>query len=78
MSSSSSDDEYLAVVAFALSKSKRRHKKLVIDFLKKRDEEGSCNMVRKLAVDDREMYFRYMRMTPDRKKYTYFFWALLL
>ena len=26
-------------------------------------------MVRKLAVDDREMYFRYMRMTPDRKEY---------
>ena len=26
-------------------------------------------MVRELAVDDRKMYFRYMRMTPDRKKY---------
>ena len=26
-------------------------------------------MVRKLAVDDKEMYFRYMRMTPDRKEY---------
>ena len=26
-------------------------------------------MVRKLAVDDREMHFRYMRMTPDRKEY---------
>ena len=26
-------------------------------------------MVREFAVDDREMYFRYMRMTPDRKEY---------
>ena len=69
MSSSSSDDEYLALVAFALSKSKRRHKKLVRDFLKKRDEEGSYNMVRELAMGDREMYFRYMRMTPDRMEY---------
>ena len=39
MSSSSSDDEYFARVAFASSKSKRRHKKLITDFLKKRDEE---------------------------------------
>ena len=69
LSSLSTDDQYLAFVAFTLSKSKRRHKKLVKDFLKKRDEEGSYNMVRKLAVDDRKMYFRYMRMTPDRKKY---------
>ena len=40
---------------------------MVRDFLKKRDEEGRYNMVRKLAVDDREMYLSYMRMTPDRK-----------
>ena len=26
-------------------------------------------MVRELAVDDREMYFRYVRMTPDRMEY---------
>ena len=61
LSSSSSDDEYLAPVAFALSKSKRRHKKLVRDFLKKRDEEGSYNMVRELTEGDREIYFRYTR-----------------
>ena len=24
-------------------------------------------MVREIAVGDREIYFRYMRMTPDRK-----------
>ena len=34
----------------------------------KRDEEGSYKMVRKLAVGNREMRFRYMRMTPDRKE----------
>ena len=67
LSSSSSDDEYSALVAFALSKSKRRYKNLVKDFLKKRDEQGSYNMVRELAMGDREMYFRYMLMTPDRK-----------
>ena len=26
-------------------------------------------MVRELAVGEREMYFRYMRMTPDRKEH---------
>ena len=61
LSSSSSDDEYLALVALALSKSKQRHKKLVRDFLMKRDEEGSYNMVRELTVGNREMYFRYTR-----------------
>ena len=65
MSSSSSDDEYLALAAFALSKSKRRHKKWVRDFLKERDE---YKMVLDLAICDREMYFRYMRMTPDQKE----------
>ena len=29
--------------------------------LKKKDEEGSYNMVRELTVGDREMYFRYTR-----------------
>ena len=42
---------------------------MVRDFLKKRDEVGSYNMARELAVDDREMYFRYMRMAPDRKEH---------
>ena len=28
-------------------------------------------MVRKLAMGDREMYFRYMRMTPDRMEYLF-------
>ena len=26
-------------------------------------------MVRKLAVNDREIYFKYMRMKPNRKEY---------
>ena len=43
------------------------------DFLKKRDEEGSYNMVRELAMGDREMYFRYKRM----KWSTCFFWSFL-
>ena len=30
--------------------------------MKKRDEEGSYNMVKELAVGNREMYFKYMRM----------------
>ena len=38
-------------------------------FLKKRDEEGGYNMVRELAVGDREMYLKYMRMTPDQKEH---------
>ena len=42
---------------------------MLTDFLKKRDEEGSYNMVRELAVGDREMYFRYMQMAPDRKEH---------
>ena len=33
-------------------------------------------MVLELAVGDRETYFRYMRMTPDRKEHL-FLWALL-
>ena len=28
-------------------------------------------MVRELAVDDREMYFRYARMTPYRKEFLF-------
>ena len=28
-------------------------------------------MVRELAVGDREMYFRYMRMTTDRKEHLF-------
>ena len=69
MNSSTSDHEYLALVAFALSKSKRRHKKLVRDFLKKRDEEGSYNVVLELTVGDRDMYFRYMQMAPNRMQH---------
>ena len=38
-------------------------------FLKKRDEEGGYNMVRELVVGDRELYSRYMRMTPDQKEH---------
>ena len=36
--------------------------------MKKRDE-GSSNIARELAEGDREMYFRYTRMTPDRKEH---------
>ena len=35
-------------------------------------------MVRELAVGDREMYFRYMWMTPDRKEHLLFLCAPLI
>ena len=51
LSSLGSDDKYLELVEFALSKSKRWHKKLVTGFTKKRDDEGSYNIVSRWVTE---------------------------
>ena len=62
---SSSEDECLAVMAFALTKRKRKHKMWVRSALA--NKEKSCyNLFKELSMWDHEMYFRYMRMSPSR------------
>ena len=64
--SSGSEDERLAVIAFEISKRKRKHRMWVRDLLKARSDGSNYNLVKEMAIGDREMYFRYMRMTPGR------------
>ena len=62
---SSSEDECLAVMAFALTKRKRKHKMWVRSAFA--NKEKSCyNLIKELSMWDHEMYFRYMRMSTSR------------
>ena len=62
---SSSEDECLAAMAFALTKRKRKHKMRVRSAFA--NKEKSCyNLIKELSMWDHEMYFRYMRMSPSR------------
>ena len=62
---SSSEDECLAVMAFALTKKKRKDKMWVRSAFA--NKEKSCyNLIKELSMWDHEMYFRYMRMSPSR------------
>ena len=62
---SCSEDECLAVMAFALTKRKRKHKMWVRSAFA--NKEKSCyNLIKELSMWDHEMYFRYMRMSPSR------------
>ena len=46
------------------NKRKRKYKKWVRDIFKRRNGGGSFNLVRETVLADKEMFFRYMRMTP--------------
>ena len=69
--SSDSEDECLAVIAFALTKRKRKHRMRVKDLLKARSNSSNYNLVKEMAMGDREMYFRYMRMNPGRMEHLF-------
>ena len=66
-----SEDECLAVISFALTKRKRKHRMWVRDLLKARSDGSNYNLVKEMAMGDREMYFRYMRMTPGRMEHLF-------
>ena len=66
--SSSSEDECLAVMVFAVAEKRRKHSMWVREAFKEK-ENGSYRMVRELAKGDKQMYFRYMRMTPGRMEH---------
>ena len=66
MAEDSSDDEAIALISLCLAQRKREHRFWVRSFLQKRDQHSTYVLVRELALGDREMYFRYMRMTPNR------------
>ena len=69
--SSVSEDECLAVNAFALTKRKRKHRMWVRDLLKTRSDGSNYNLVKEMVMGDREMYFRYVRMTPGRMEHLF-------
>ena len=60
---SGSEDECLAVIGFALTK-KQKHRMWVRD-------GSNYNLVKEMAMGDREMYFKYMRMTPGRMEHLF-------
>ena len=70
--SSGSKDEYLAVIAFALTKRKRKHRMWVRDLLKASSDGSNYNLVKEMVMGDMEMYFRYVRMTPGRIEHLFF------
>ena len=69
--SSGSEDECLAVISFALTKRKRKHRMWVRDLLKARGDGSNYNLVKEMAMGDREIYFSYMRMTPGRMEHLF-------
>ena len=69
--SSGGEDECLAVIAFALTKRNRKHRMWVRDLLKARSDDSNYNLVKEMAIGDKEMYFRYMRMTPGRMEHLF-------
>ena len=69
--SSGSEDECLAVIAFALTKRKRKLRMWVRDLLKARSDGSNYNLVKEVAMGHREMYFRYMRITPGRMEHLF-------
>ena len=57
----------LLLIGLAISlpnKRKRKHKKWVRDIFKRKNAGGLFNLVREAALADKEMFFRYMRITP--------------
>ena len=66
--SSSSEDECLAVMAFAVAEKRRKYRMWVREAFKEK-ENGSYRMVRKLAMGDKQMYCRYMRMPPGQMEH---------
>ena len=66
--SSSSEDKCLAVMVFAMAEKRRKHSMWVREAFKEK-ENGSYRMVRELAMGDKQMYFRYMQMTPGPMKH---------
>ena len=69
--SSGSEDECLAVTVFALTKRKRKHRMWVRDLLKARSDGSNYNLVKEMAMGDREMYFRYTQMTPGQMEHLF-------
>ena len=66
-SNSCSDEEIIFLIGLVISlpnNCKRKHKKWVRDIFNRRNGGGSFNLVRETAFADKEMFFRYMRMTP--------------
>ncbi|CAK8689914.1 unnamed protein product [Clavelina lepadiformis] len=74
-SSSSSEEKSLAVIAVALTYRQRNQREWVRNAFKKKDV-SSYKLIEELAIGDREMYFRYMRMTSSRWS-TCFAWLSL-
>ena len=62
----SSNEECMLLIGLAMYK--QRHKKKlklwVRDLLKQR-KQCVCNLVREIAMADKEIFFRYMRMSPS-------------
>ena len=71
--SSGSEDECLAVIAFVLTKRKRKHRSMwVKDLLKAKSDGSNYNLVKEMAIGDREMYyFRYIWMTLGRMEHLF-------
>ena len=65
--SSSSDEECMILIGMALAEKnrrKRKHRMWLRKVFRERKKRGTYNLVREMAMWDKEMYFRYMRMTP--------------
>ena len=75
--SSGSEDECLAVIAFALTKRKQKHRMWVRDLLKASSGGSNYNLVKEMVMGDREMYFRHMWMTPGQMEHFFFLIASL-
>ena len=65
--SSSSDEECMILIGMALAEKIPREKKhgmWVRKVFRERKKRGTYNLVRAMAMWDKEMYFRCLRMTP--------------
>ena len=66
-SSDSSDEEAMLLlgIVVASEKDKRQKNTWVRDYLKKREGSGAFQLVQETAMFDKEMFHRYMRMSPS-------------
>ena len=61
----SSEDEFLAAIALALTQKERRHKLWVREAYVNK-ENGNYSFITELSMGDRETHFRYIWMTRNR------------
>ena len=66
-SSDSSDEEAMLLIGIVVAseKDKRQKNMWVRDYLKKRDGSGAFQLVQEIAMFHKEMFHRYMRMSPS-------------